>query len=349
PPSINSIVNSINQEARTLAAIINQGGTYIILSRNSTSLTDSRIDPKLANVLSSINEVRYIMPQKFLAVNITAKNVERQVILRGVMDVNGFLKTRKAYINGSSAKNVDEASIGEILSSALNLKIGDEITLSRGGKKAKLTVKCIYRTQTSADSEILVPIEAAERLTEGDGQLSAIEFTLKTDINVRDVINQISSKLPPETRILETQQLYEFIEELNQQTLTLINLLSITVYIVVAAASYIITTRLLIESSYEITMLKALGAKRNQTFALILAYTTLTSAISALLGISLGTAGTQIASTVLRWVWISIDINPFIEISQAAQTLILVLVSATLGSAYPAIKCSRTRYAEHQL
>jgi ABC-type lipoprotein release transport system permease subunit len=103
------------------------------------------------------------------------------------------------------------------------------------------------------------------------------------------------------------------------QTVAFLNVWSIAVYAVVAAASYIAATRLITESSYELAMLTAIGAKKRLTFTLILAYTITIALLSSILGIALGIAGTQTASTMLRWIMPSVDVTPFPEAEQPSR------------------------------
>jgi len=136
---------------------------------------------------------------------------------------------------------------------------------------------------------------------------------------------------------------------MNQQTLTFMSLWSVTIYAVAAVASYIIATRLIAESRDEMTMIRALGAKKRMLFTLVLIYTTATALLGSILGIALGTVGTQTASTILRWIWPSVNITPFLEAEQALQTILLTLASSTLGCLYPALRSARTRYMEQPL
>jgi hypothetical protein len=56
--------------------------------------------------------------------------------------------------------------------------------------------------------------------------------------------------------------------------------------------------------------------------ALILAYTTTAALLGSIFGIALGTTGTQVVSTVLRWMMPNVDIAPFLRVEQAPNTLI---------------------------
>ncbi|MBC7113636.1 MAG: FtsX-like permease family protein [Candidatus Methanomethyliales bacterium] len=133
------------------------------------------------------------------------------------------------------------------------------------------------------------------------------------------------------------------------ETLNFPNVWSIAVYAVVAAASHITATRLIVESSYELAMLTVLGVKKHLIFTLVLTYTVTVAFLGALLGIALGTAGSQTASTILRWTQPSVDVTPFLKPEQVLQTLLLTLTSSILGCIYPALKSTRARYVEQTL
>jgi len=117
----------------------------------------------------------------------------------------------------------------------------------------------------------------------------------------------------------------------------------------VATASYVTATRLTAESGYEFTMLKALGIKKTNLFTLVLTYAATTALLGSMLGIALGTAGAQTASTILNWIWPSLQITPLIEAEQTLQTLLLALASSILGCLYPSLKFAGINFMEQPL
>jgi ABC-type lipoprotein release transport system permease subunit len=179
--------------------------------------------------------------------------------------------------------------------------------------------------------------------------VSLIEFSLKEGVDSWEALGQIAQLLPENVKIVQAQQLKEFAQQMNMQTAAFLNVWSIAVYAVVAAASYIAAARLITESSYELAMLRAIGAKKRLAFTLILAYTVTIALLGSMLGIALGTAGTQTASTMLRWILPSVDVTPFLEAEQALQMLLLTLASSVIGCIYPALKSVQTRYMEQPL
>jgi len=347
--SMNAIVNHINLQTEALRGLLNIGGTYLILSGNSTYITDSKIGADLANQISNTTYIKNVLPQKVLTANITTKSRNNIIKIRAVEDVKIFLKLRKAYVNGTTAKSKTEANIGEILARVVAINLQDELNLTIGDNILKVKVVGIFRTQTEIDADLIVPMEASNKLTKDSGWISLIEFALKENINSEDTLNRITQQLPKDVKIVKTQQLKEFMQEMSMQTLTFLNTWSLTIYAMVAAASHIIATRLTTESRYELTMLKAIGAKKKHIFTLVLTYTAAIAILGSILGIALGIAGAQTASTILRWIWPSIEITPFLEVGQALQTLLLTLASSILGCTYPAFRSTHTRYMEQPL
>jgi len=347
--STNAIVNYLNLQSETLAGLVNPAGTYLILSSNSTATTDSKLPADLTAKLSNLNYVKHVLPQKTLTVNLTTNSGSRTIQIRGVEDVGNFLKTRRAHLNGTVAKNWTEANAGEILANAFYISPGDEISLALGERRIKVKVVGIFRSQTQSDAELVVLMKTANMLAGNNHTISLIEFSLKEGVDSREALSQITQLLPENVRLVQAQQLKEFTQQINMQTIAFLNVWSIAVYAVVAAASYTIATRLITESSYELATLRALGAKKHLTFTLILAYTTTIALLASILGTALGTAGTQTASTILRWTQPNIDVTPFLKPEQALQTLLLTLTSSILGCIYSALKSARTRYMEQPL
>jgi ABC-type lipoprotein release transport system permease subunit len=347
--STNSIVNYLSLQSEILAGLVNPRGTYLILSLNSTATTDSQLPADLTAKLSNLSFVKNVLPQRMLTVNLTVNSSSRTVQVRGVGDVGGFLKARGAYLNGTAAKNWTEADAGEILARAFSVSLGEDVSLTVGERHIKVRVVGVFRSQTQSDAELVAPMETANMLAGNNDTVSLIEFSLKEGVDSREALGQIAQLLPENVKIVQAQQLKEFTLQINMQVMNFLNVWSIAVYAVVAAASYIAATRLITESSYELAMLTAIGAKKRLVFTLILAYTITIALLGSMLGIALGIAGTQTASTMLRWIMPSVDVTPFLEAEQALQMLLLTLASSVIGCIYPAVKSTRTKYMEQPL
>jgi len=347
--STNATVNYLNLQAENLGRLVNPSGTYIILSQGSSSIADSKISTDLLDMFINSSYIEYAIPQTVLTANLIMGAGTPTIQVRGVGGVGAFLKAREAHLNGTVAKSCTEANAGEMLARAFSIKLGDELSLAVGDERVKVKVVGIFGSRTQSDAELIVPIEIANRLTGDNGTTSLIELSLKRGADWQRVLGQIERALPENVKLIRAQQLGEFVLQLNVQTLTFLNVWSVAVYAAVVISSYVIAARVVTESSYELAMLRALGAKKRPIFILILTYTAAVAFLGSILGVALGTIGTQTASTILRWVQPSVEITPFLKVEQAFQTLLLTLVSSILGCVYPALKTARTRYMEQPL
>ena len=148
---------------------------------------------------------------------------------------------------------------------------------------------------------------------------------------------------------MEAQQVKAFVEEVNLETLAFLDVWSLVVYVAVAGASYVVAARLVAESGYELSVLRALGAGGGRVLALVVAYVGVVALAGSALGVSLGLAGAQMASTVLMWLRGSVQVFPVLEPLAALRIVLLALASAFAGGLYPAYRASRTVYAEKML
>lgn len=347
--SVASILNYVSYRIGVLEGSVNISETYLILGKNSSALIDSQIDADLSSLIGRLSSIEYIFAQKLLTVPLMSGSGAYTATLRGVDDVGGFLKFRGAYVNGSFAKDVFEVNVGEILARAFSIKVGDKVTLSSGNGFIEVKVVGIVRTRSQCDVELIASMDTVKVLAEDDGKISFIEFKLKDGVNSKNVLANVVSLLPNNARLVHIQQLKEFVKDMDVQTLSFLSIWSIIVYATIALTSFTVSARLVIESEYEFTMLKALGAKRKHTITLIIAYIVAATILGSILGVALGLVGTQMVSTFIWWFWASFDILPFLEFDQALHILLFTLASSVLGCLYPAYMSARTRYVEQLL
>jgi len=348
--SMSSMINHINSQAEVLSRIPQIGEAYLILSNNSTSITDSQVDAKLADLVSDTADVKYVISQKVFVATLATNFGNYTALVRAVEDLQTFLNVRNSYVNGAVANASEmQTNIGEVLARLASIDVGGEVTVDIGGRSLKVKVMGIVKTLTQSDTELIIPMKTADHLSGEDGKVSFIEF-VPEDLNPGDeTISRITELLPANTKIVKVQQLKNFMQDVNSQTLSFLGLWSSMVYIVVTAASYVLATRLIAESSYDLAMLRALGAKKKLMLKLVITYTATIAPLASTLGLAIGIGGTQVASTIFRWIWPSIEINPFLEPGQALQILLLTIASSVLGCIYPAFRSALKAHVEQPL
>jgi ABC-type lipoprotein release transport system permease subunit len=343
--SVSCLLNNINQQTTQLSKLPSIGQTYLITSKNSTSLADSQIDPSLISQIDNNSNIDYATSQQIVPATLTTNNGNFTVNIRAVDNMQAFLNNRQAYVNGSISKKESETDVGIILSQLGAIKINDSINLIINDKINQLKVVGIVQTTQQSDTEVIMPLTTLQTLTQKNGAGSFIEFHLNYNSDNKTIDNIIQS-MPNNIKIIKIQQITDFIQDVNNQTISFINIWSIVVYTVVVAASYVVASRLVTEAEYELYMLKALGAKKKATTSLILTYTLTIAFFGAILGVAIGIVGTQMAATGVRLFWGNFQLAPFLQPEQALQITLIALVSAVIGSIYPAIKATQTATRE---
>lgn len=333
--SMNCIVNYMDVEFQALSRLVNIGGTYLILSGNSTSITDSKLDSIVLEEINCLVDVQHIFPQRVLRSELISNSTILPVYVRYVGDIEGFLKFRNAYINGVVARVFGEVNVGGVLAEIAGISLHDRLNITIEDNILQFNVVGIFITRTGLDAEVIIPLG---EINISNGKLSMIEFSFKSGVDEGRVLSYLANYLP-NVKVFKVQQLNEFISEVNSQTLRFMNILSLTIYVIVAIAFYIITVRLTSESIYELAMLKALGAGRKQIFSLVLASIIVVALLGLILGVSLGIVGIQVAATMVRWIML-IDITPFLQFNQILQILLLTFTSSIIGCLHPAYKAT---------
>ncbi len=344
--SVSCLLNNINQQTTQLSELPSIGQTYLITSKNSTSLADSQIDPSLISQIDNNSNIDYATFQQIVPATLTTSNGNFAVNIRAVDNIQAFLNNRQAYVNGSISKKESETDVGIILSQLGSIKINDSINLIINDKVNQLKVVGIVQTTQQSDTEVIMPLTTLQTLTQKNGIGSFIEFHLKNFNSDNKTIDNIIQNLPKNIKIIKIQQITDFVQDVNNQTISFINVWSIVVYTVVVAASYIVASRLVTEAEYELYMLNALGAKKKATTSLILTYTLTIAFFGAILGVAIGIVGTQMAATGVRLFWGNFQLAPFLQPEQALQITLIALVSAIIGSIYPAIKATQNATRE---
>ncbi|MCW4010283.1 MAG: ABC transporter permease [Candidatus Bathyarchaeota archaeon] len=348
--SVNSLVNNINSQADALSRLAGVGKTYLVVSQNSTALADSKVDANIVDSLRGISQIDTVLPQKLLQASLeTPSGNSYTVTVRGTDNVPAFFDSICAKIDGSYCMNGSEANIGFILSNLASVGKNSSVSLSSGSKVVTIQVVGVVESKTSSDTEIVVPLETADALSDGKGVLSFVQFSIKESNKENEVMSRVTQLLSASDKVVKTQQIDTFAQDINDQIVSFLNLWSFAVYAVVVAASYVVAARLIAEARFELAMFRTLGAKKRFTFELVFIHTIVTAFLGSVLGLTIGIAGAQVASTAIRWMWGNLMLSPFLDGGQALQIILLALGSAIVGCIYPAVKSAHNSSKEGSL
>jgi ABC-type lipoprotein release transport system permease subunit len=287
------------------------------------------------------------------------------VLVRGV-EAENFLKIEDAVLQKGDHED-HFMLVGESLSNRLGLNIGNGLTITGSTHPAILegTVSGIYKSQSSTNDQILIPLESARKLTGLSGD-NVLTVRVKTD-NEQKLIDFLTeeeysvivSKKDGIPISLNENKTYEeqLAEDLaikfwetekfrasNQSFIsTFIQKGSGTVGVVVlgfiplnALLTFIGTTAILargvIERKKDIGILAAIGANKRTIYLVLLKDLLIISVIASGIGVLLGFVTAVVVQNMNLIVAFGITIQPSIEISIFIITfLVAVVIGCTSG------------------
>jgi ABC-type lipoprotein release transport system permease subunit len=267
------------------------------------------------------------------------------VDVRGIEGLQEFFRRHPASVNGSLCQNGSEANAGVILAKIAAIQKGDTVNLTVNGNSLSLSIAGVVQANQQTDAELLLPLATLDALSPCGGSVSMVEFSLADSTQSKDAVANLTQTLPSNLKIECTQQATAFAADINNQMVVFINVWSIAVYAVVAAASYVIASRVVSEAKYEFYVLGTLGAKRRLTSQLILGYALAVALVGCIVGLSVGVVGAQAASTFARWLLGNTALAPFLEGIQALEILLFATFASFIGCLYPAVR-GRFTHAE---
>ena len=246
----------------------------------------------------------------------TTGNGNYTVTIRAVDDVQAFLSNMQAHVNGSIGVNASEVDIGVILSQLTAVNKNDTLIVNVNGASTAFKVAGIIQTSQQSDTELVMPLATLQALTHENSTVSLIEFSLKDTDSSTTALN---NTLPNDVKLTNIHQVANFAQDVNNETVNFINVWSIAIFFVVIAASYVMATRLVSEAKEELYILRTLGLKKKATFSLIVVHSLTIAFVGSAIGVAIGIVGTQLAATVVRWVWGNLQLAPFLQPQQALQ------------------------------
>jgi ABC-type lipoprotein release transport system permease subunit len=336
--SVNCLVNNINSQTALLTKLANSGNTYLIVTETSTSLSNSQVNPDIVDQikrLSNVKQAAFLSPVQAI-INHNEKSYTVNAV--GIDNLTAYFSNHHMYLNGSISQTGLQANIGVVLANLASIQKNETLNLTVNGRTSEFNVTGVVQVNEQSDSQIILPLKTLKSLNEPKYLLGYIEFSLSDANQAAATLTNISRILPSDTKIVVAQQVAAFASDINSQTVRFIDVWSVAVYAVVATASYVITARAVFEAEYELGMLGVLGAKKPLRVGLVIVYALQVVFVGSVIGVSLGVVGTQLASTVVRWVWGGSFLAPFMMLDQVLCVLLLSFAAALLGSLVPAYR-----------
>lgn len=312
-----------------LSSITDTGGLYLVLQGSSPS--DSILDPSVVDVLRGFDPIGLMVVEGLVDDAILSlDDVVHRISLRFVDDLGSYSKLIDLRVEGRIPTSVSEVLVGVSLARLYSLRVGDRVRITFGSRSVDVSVSGLARSGSQCDYEVIASMGLARIL--GFDRLSMVEFRFKPGVRVDDALLELSRILPVDARVYGTRRIGEYVYGIGVQIARFLYVWIIPVYIVLAVSSYISSMSLISGSSYELSIIRDLGAGRSVVSLSILLYVALTSITGSILGLSIGLAGVQVASKLIVWVHPSVSLTPILNVYDALMVSALSVIVSILGS-----------------
>lgn len=241
---------------------------------------------------------------------------------------------------GASVPSAAGAIVGERVSERSNLKIGKTLRLS---PSVSLKVEGILQKSGGlSDSVIYVPLEAVHRAL-GTQNYTAVAASIAQGRKADDVAKAIKERIPtlnPQT----TGDVLQFAE----RAVRISDLVRFGISLVALIVGGLLVANTVMMSVYErireFGLMRALGAKRNFIFGLVLLESLLLGVIGGLLGLVVG----ELASSLVNWYTgreVGIPLSA-VTFRLASFALFVAIALGLLAGFLPARTASRLKVVE---
>jgi len=312
---------------------------------------------QIAGQIAALSQVKAATPRLYASGFLSTGNQSAGARITGIDPLSPASDPyREGIISGNylSPDDRDAVLIGKPLAEKLNLKVGDNVSLSLNTadgtvQEQTFTVKGIYTTNTYGfdSSTVFLPLAKAQALTKTENHASTV-FVLLKDTSLTDTVVPALS-VPANLQIKTWKELNALFVEWEAMAQSYIGIF----YMIILAitASVIINTLIMsvYERTREIGILSAIGMRGGRIMGLFLAESSLLAIGGVIMGLILGWLATYlfningfyIGNMGLTGILVSDTIHAKLTMNDTINVTVMSFVVTLLAGLYPAVMASR--------
>ncbi|MFQ5711350.1 MAG: ABC transporter permease [Candidatus Geothermarchaeales archaeon] len=342
-----SVTNGLLWRFQGITGRVGTSELIVVLNGNAGSMSESILDEDFKIQDGSIYA---LSPEIFTQAYFSSEGKTTPVTLIGV-EFKSFSEVRSIrLIDGRPIDSGSEVMVGEQLAKRLGLEVGSEISLASEGRSVKAQVVGVFDSSPTSPSpspydHYMVTAFGVIRDLRPDmrSKISLLEVKLRGDGGVDQAVDRLRSTYP-NLKILLQKDMKGFVDRSLDEIIILLWVVSITIFTIALLAVYHTMLTIVQESRWEIGLLRALGAKRQDVLKVFLTQALILSSLGGLIGVVLAVLvsnGVTIAVFLLMPI---AYVQPVPDPAVIAISLALSLVVGLLGGAIPSIRASRTMF-----
>ncbi len=312
---------------------------------------------QIASQIAALSQVKAATPRLYASGFLSSGTQSAGAKITGIDPLSPASDPyREGIVSGSylSPDDRDAVLIGKPMAEKLNLKVGDNVSLSLNTANGNVqeqtfTVKGIYTTNTYGfdSSTVFLPLAKAQAMTQTENHASTIFVLLKDTSQTDAVVSAL--KVPANLQIKTWRDLNALFVEWEALAQSYIGIF----YMIILAitASVIINTLIMsvYERTREIGILSAIGMRGVRIMGLFLAESSLLAVGGVIMGLLLGLLsvylfninGYYIGNMGLTGILVTDTIRAKLTLNDTINVTIMTFVVTILSGLYPAITASR--------
>jgi len=317
---------------------------------------------EIANKIATFDQVKAATPRLYASGFLSSGTQSAGAKITGIDPFSPASDPyRKGVISGNylSPDDRDALLIGKPMAEKLNLKVGDNVSLSLNTadgdvQEQTFTVKGIYTTNTYGfdSATVFLPLAKAQALTRTENHASTI-FVLLKDTALTDIVLpalNVSSNLEIKTW-RDLNALFVDYETMAQSYISIFYMIILAI-----SASVIINTLIMsvYERTREIGILSAIGMRSGRIMMLFLAESSMLAVGGVIMGLMIGVLGTlyfnvngfYIGNMGLSGMVITDTIYAKLTLNNLINLTLMTFVVTMLAGLYPAVMASRMQPVE---
>ncbi len=256
-----------------------------------------RFQQNLATTIKSLPGVSAVVPTFHRGTILYAHGEKAKAIALGIVLDEPESLADFEVVAGTLPKAAGELALEKNLAAGLQIKAGDSVRLLTSNGLRSYKVSGLISLESAArlrqGGMILAPLDQLQRVFRSSGEVDALNLFLTDSKNAAEVIDEVSRILPPELTVGVPSSRTGLAEEtllLTEVSLDMASALSFTTAVFIVLSVFLMNVS---ERRQQLSILRAIGASRQQIMGMVCCEAVLIGMIGTLIGVPIGIFGAR--------------------------------------------------------
>jgi putative ABC transport system permease protein len=273
-------------------------GANVVVSPRADSLpsSDARTLPQSDFDLVSISHARSGGKSALLFLvadaSMQTPSAPTPVVVVGLFDESNSFPIEAApsreEIRASTRENIPDCRIGSKVSSQLHAAVGSRISLKFEAREDVCNVSAVLSSGSEQDDQIIIPLDAAQRLAALPGRISLIQVSAPGTLDqVKTYVANLQQRLP-DASVSPIRQFTEGEANIYRRISGILSYTVAVILILTALCVMAAMTNIAMERKNDVALMKAIGGAARRVLRFFLVEAALLGFVGGLIGAALG-------------------------------------------------------------